>query len=255
MEFIKEKETEIIKHYDVILGQVERKILSLTKQLNINSFSYEGKHRYKTTYYDTPENLLTKAGILMYKTWEKGSYYIKIDRLSIVSSHLLNKKEVFQHPIEERDTPIMHSFYLINGISNLFSTPFSIDIEHVIKTVEPKIYIDIESTVYKAFSGTGFKCNLAFEECHYVNLTTKRKRDNNELVVRFEAPRKFLEEFNQFTFSLEKHCKELLPKNERRFNYAKRITKPIEKVDKKKLKAEKSKKEKKSKKAENVIQG
>ncbi len=253
MSLLNNKQTQLIKHYDILLKTAERKILASFRSLNIDSFSYEGKHRYTTTYYDTPENLLTKAGILMYKTWENGSYYIKIDRISIVASNFMNKNEVFTLKIDPKDTPIVHSFYLINGISNLFSTQFSIDLEHVIKAVVPKITIEIESTLYKAFSGTGFKCNLAFEDCKYKNFETKRKNFNKELVVTFDSPGNFIPEFETFCQLLEKYCKEILPKKERRYVYAKRITQPINKENKNKVIKEKKIKDKKGIRLEDKI--
>ena len=176
----------------------------------------------------------------MYKTYENGSYYIKIDRIGISSTSSTNRKEVFAHKVEAKDTPYIHSFFLINGISNLFSTQFSIDLEHVIKSVIPKITIEIESSGYKAFSGTGFKCHLAFEKCIYKNLVTKRKHENDELVVDFQAPHKFLDEFSKFCTQLEKYCKGIIPKNERRYLYATRLTQPLSKDAKnKKFKKEK----------------
>lgn len=214
-----------MKRYDILTNQAEKKILSNVRLLNIDDFSLEGRNKYSTIYYDTPENLLTRAGILLYKTWQKGNYYFIIQRLSILpSTSKLRRNEVFKHKIDASDTPIMHSFYLINGIVSMFSTQFSIDLEYVLKNVKPIIIANVKSIIYKIFNGTGFKANLIFEEVIYTNCINKRKRANQELTVELLASQNFVPELNKFTFLLEKYCKDILPKRESRFDYAKRVT-------------------------------
>lgn len=227
--------------YDILTGNAEQKILSSFKKLNIDKFEYEGKKRYSIVYYDTPENLLTKAGILLYKTQENGEYFFKIEKLNFLPNvSKLRQTDIFSHKIEARDVPRNHAFYLINGITSLFSTQFSIDFEFVIKTLVPKYVIDIQATIYKAFKGNGFKCGLEFGELIYRNLINKRKRENNELTVVLNTQKSFMKDFDEFLFLLEKYCKDIFPKSETRFDYVQKVTKTIEKVQK--VKKEKSNK-------------
>lgn len=232
------------KKYDIITSRAEKKILSEARYLNIDEFNYEGKYKYKTIYYDTPEKLLTNAGILLYKTWIKDSYYFVIQRLNILpSTSKLKRNEIYRHAVDAQDSPIKHTFYLINGITSMFSTQFSIDLEYVIKNVKPIIIINIKAVSYKIFSGTGFKCLLTFENAVYFNKVTRKKRVNKELNVELLAPKNFLSEFDKFTLLLEKYCKDIIPKKESRFAYANRITGiiknktngKVKKVDQKKI--------------------
>jgi hypothetical protein len=217
--------SESVKKYDIITNRAEKKILSEARNLNIDEFNYEGKYKYKTIYYDTPEKLLTNAGILLYKTWIKDSYYFVIQRLNILpSTSKLKRNEIYRHKIEAQDSPINYSFYLINGITSMFSTQFSIDLEYVIKNVKPIIIIDVKTISYKIFNGTGFKCLLSFENAVYFNRITRRKRSNKELIIELLAPKNFLSEFDRFALLLEKYCKDIIPKKESRFAYANRVT-------------------------------
>lgn len=219
-----------INRYDILTNLAERKILSNARFLSIDDFTLEGRNKYNIIYYDTPENLLTNAGILLYKTWEKGNNYFIVQRLNILpSTSKLRRNEVYKHKIDASDTPMMHSFYLINGIVSMFTTQFSIDLENVIKNVKPIIIANIKSVYYKIFSGTGFKATLNFEEIVYANCLNKRKKLNKELTVELLAPQTFLPEFDKFTFLLEKYCKDILPKKETRFDYAKRVTELVPK--------------------------
>lgn len=237
---------EGINRYDILTNLAEKKILSNARFLSIDDFTLEGRNKYSIIYYDTPENLLTNAGILLYKTWEKGNHYFIVQRLSILpSTSKLRRNEIYKHKIDASDTPIMHSFYLINGIVSMFTTQFSIDLENVIKNVKPIIIVNIKGILYKIFSGTGFKANLSFEEVTYINCLNKRKKFNKELSVELLATQTFLPEFKKFIFLLEKYCKDIIPKKESRFNYAKRVTEMIPKKAKETTTVEKKKKVKK----------
>jgi len=217
--------SEDTKRYDLLTSQAEKKIIANARFLNIDNCTLEGRNKYNMIYYDTPENLLTNAGILLYKTWEKGNHYFIVQRLNILpSTSKLRRNEVYRHKIDASDTPIMHSFYLINGIVSMFTTQFSIDLEYVIKNVKPIIIANVKAIYYKIFSGTGFKANLTFEDVVYINCINKRRRMNEELTVELLASQNFMTEFNKFTFLLEKYCKDILPKKESRFDYAKRVT-------------------------------
>ncbi|MDD2227521.1 MAG: hypothetical protein PHH71_02965 [Clostridia bacterium] len=228
-------EDDKFKRYDILTNVAEKKILSQARSLNIDEFSYEGRYKYSIIYYDTPENLLTNTGILLYKTWEKGKYYFVIQRRSILpSTSKLKRNEIYRHQIKHSDTPYMHSFYLINGITSMFSTQFSIDLEYVIKNVRPKIIVNIKTTVYKAFNGTGFKSNLYFEDVVYNNTATKQQRKNKELTIELLAPKSFLPAYKNFIRLLEKYCKDIFAKNETHYEYANRITQPPTKKDDKK---------------------
>ncbi|MDD4815633.1 MAG: hypothetical protein PHQ62_00635 [Clostridia bacterium] len=250
MATITNSKQEDVAIYDILTDNAEQKILSSFKKLNIDKFEYEGKKKYSVVYYDTPENLLTKAGILLYKTQENGDYFFKIEKLNFLPNvSKLRQNEIFSYKVEARDVPKNHAFYLINGITSLFSTQFSIDFEFVIKTLVPKYVIDIQANVYKAFKGNGFKCGLEFGNLIYKNLITKRKRENKELSVVLTTQKTFLKDFKDFLVILEKYCKDIFPKKDTRFDYVQKITKPI--IKEQKVKVEKAKKLK----TEDIIEG
>lgn len=227
-------------YYDDISGKAENKVISINKNLEVDKVTFVSSAKYKIIYYDTPDKLLTKSGVLLSKSQENGEYVLKVERLNFLPSVSRGHDyEAYVHKINPKDEPKHHSFYLINGITDLFSTIFTIDLEYIIKKVVPIYTIDVESSVYRAFKSNGFKCLLSFEKLTYVNTKNKRKKVNNELVVSYSGHQNFYPDLKRFIVQLERYCKDILEKDLTRFEYASKVTKDIVKQPKEKKKKKK----------------
>lgn len=255
------QEQKGIKIYDMITDLAEKKLMMLTHKLGIDKFAFEARNHWDFTFYDTPDNLLTKTGILLYRTTENNENYFKMEKLSFLPSvSRIRKTELFMLKVARGDTPKHQAFYLINGITEMFSTHFYIDLENVIKAVVPKMHIDIVGKAYKGVRGDGFKCLVEFQKVTYKNLVTKKKFKNSELTVTQNCSQNFDSSFEEFLITLERYCKDILPQKTTRYDLGMRMTqiseKPtITKEDKKKAKAEKKKKKAKTVRIEDKIEG
>ena len=235
----------------MLTKDAQRKALAVSNKLEIDKFVFERHTNYNMTFFDTADNLLTSTGILLYRTQENDEFYFKIEKLNFLPNiRKLHTAPIFEHKVDAKDTPKSVAFHLINGITQLFSTQFNIDLEHVIKMAVPKLKIQIEGEEFKGFSGNGFKCSVEFQSLKYHNLVTRRKHKNLEAVVTHTSPAKFEPDFEKFLLSLEKYCKELLPKTLTRFDYGMNMTKIIKKQPK-----AKKRDTKKDKKVETTIEG
>lgn len=235
-----------VKIYDMITSQADKKMFAITHKLRIDKFVFESRNRWGLTFYDTPDNLLTKTGILLYRAVENDKHFLKIEKLSFLPSvSRLRKTEIFVVEITAKDTPKTQAFYLINGITEMFSTQFNIDLENIIKVVVPKLQVDIVGNSYKGFRGDGFKCLVEFQKAKYKNLVTKRKFKNEECTVTHTSGKRFDAEFLEFLETLERYCKDILPQSTTRWELGMRMTQEVTKEIKTKSKKQKKTKEKK----------
>lgn len=236
---MKQKSTKI---YDLLTKNSEKKVMMLNNKLGVDKFVFLSKNKWQITYYDTPDNLLTKTGILLYRTYENGKYFFKIEKLSFLPSvYRLRKNEYFEVNIAPDDTPRTQAFYLINGITEMFSTQFYIDLENVLKTAVPKMEIDIKGRCYKGFRGDGFKFLVEFQKVTYKNFVTKRKNKTLECTVTQNVGQSFDNEFAEFVAKLERYCKEIIPQKDTRYDIGMHLTQTV-------IEAPKNKKEKKQEK-------
>ena len=241
-----------VKIFDMLSKRAERKLLAASTQLGLDKFVFEKRTASSITFFDTVDNLLTSTGILLYKTQEGDKFYFKVEKLNFLPNvRKLHKAPIFEHEVLAKDTPSSVAFYIINGIAQLFSTQFFIDLEHVVKMAIPKLKIDIQGVGYKGFSGNGFKCAVEFQSLKYHNFETKKKHKNLEAVITHPSSDQLDDDFEVFLERVEKYCKELLPKTMTRYDYGNNVTKIVEKKPKEK----KNKDKKKERKVENTIEG
>lgn len=245
-----------VKIYDMITDTGEKKLMAMTHKLGIDRLAFEAKNKWTMTFYDTPDNLLTKTGVLLYRTEENEKHYLKIEKLDFLPTVArIRKRELFMLEIAPKDKLQDQSFYLVNGIQEMFSTQFSIDLENVIRAAKPKLIIDIKGTAYKGFRGDGFKCQVEFQKVVYKNLVTKRKHKSNEFTITQTSGKSFDDEFLDFLKILEKYCKDILPHTHSRYDIGMRMTTIVRTAPKVDRRAEKEKKKKEKKmSAENRIE-
>ena len=189
--------------------------------------------------------MLSRSGIVLSRFEEGKNIFFKVENTAFLSK-VLNKleKEVYIHKIGYNDKLSDHAFYIKDGITALFSTPFSIDLENVINNAVPNLIIITKAKIFSVVSGTGMRVSIAEEKTSIKNLETKRTYAVQGLSVKLDSENisLFLEEFNKFNEVLQRNCKEFLEINENQFDFAREVTKPIVIEPKQKKNKEKKKK-------------
>ncbi len=235
--------SETTKKYEAVSPKAFKNFLGFARGLKFQRLSRLGKDYAKETYYDTPAHLLNKSGIVLSRFEEGNSVFFKVENTSYLSK-VLNKlsKEVFVHKVGSNDKIADHAFYIKDGITSLFSTAFSIDLENVIKNAEAKLEVSVNAEIYQLTSGTGMRAKIALEDKTIKNLETKRKYQVQSMTVKLDNDNTelFIKDFEEFNTLLQKNCKDFMLIDENQFDFANKVTKPIPpKVKEKKSKADK----------------
>ncbi len=234
--FVELQKYDIVK-YEALTDKPFAKILSLENKLKFYRFQFVGPVRASETFYDTPNDILYKAGIVLSRIQEDDRVFFKVEQVSSLKS---KTQKVFSHKVGVKDTIKDHSFYLVDGIRAMFNTPIYIDLENVIKNAVPKISISIMANVYKIISGSGFRAYMCLETQKYENFETKRQHKSDGMTIKLDGPTQYLPEFNSFNDNIKKYCKEFIEVNDNVYEHAKKLTKKVDtkqiKLDKKKAK-------------------
>ena len=252
--FIRVK-TQGVKNFIAITDKPFGKVLALEKKLNLHRFNLVKQYKTSEIFYDTPANLLTKAGILLSKTISPDKTYFKVEsQSSLLTNYTRKRQMVFIHEVGLRDKIEDHAFYLVDGIKALYTTQFTIDLENVIKHITPRIIVDSTVDHWSVMSGGGFKGNIIFKQSKINNLETKRKNAFKSMQVELDSADSYMPAFNYLIEQIDKNCKDFIENTEPLYDYCLRVTKPL--PPKQKLsKEEKQKLKNQRKKSENVIQG
>lgn len=217
-----------IKTYTLFDKNSIKNVLALQAKAPVYTFVPEEKSVMKKTFLDS-NNLLASAGIVLYKVVEKNKAnfvverekYNKDDRKSIIK----RDEKIFVQDIGIKDSVVDHIFFLSDGIRQMFSTQFYIDLDNVLKMVYPTIEITSKKTTFKILSGKGFKGELIFEDISIKNNLTKRSASTYMLTVKQTSKTYDLAEFNELIENLEKFCNEAFPTNDSIYEIAERMTK------------------------------
>lgn len=218
--------SEGVRTYTVFAKSSYKNILRLETEMPMYNFIGEGRYMVEEVYYDSPNNLLASAGILLSKVVEGNKAYFKVEREDyLFEKNLSKEKKIFVHPIGLRDGVQDHMLFLINGITSFFTTKFSIDFENILKVVVPKVEIRTKVDAFKVLSGTGFKGVMTFEEVKFKNNFTKRKAELDMLKIERASSEATAKDFLTFIDRLEKYCKEIMPISDSKYQIALRMTK------------------------------
>lgn len=215
------------KSYTLFSKNSVNKVLEAIQRTSKYILSNEGRDVSTEIYLDSPNNLLSSAGIILTKVIEEGKACFRVEREEYLPEKKLilpKEKKVFIHPIGLKDIAYDHSLFLIDGITSMFSTKFHIDLENILKTISPKIEIVSKKTYFKILNRIGFKARITYEIISIKNYQTKRKSALLMLNLQHLSSKILLEEFDVFTSMLEKYCKEIIPTNETKYEIAKRMT-------------------------------
>ena len=235
-------DSNITRKYEEVGSSSFKNLLGFLNALHFQKTTYIGKDIAKETFFDTPEHLLARGGIILSKFEEGNNVLFKVENTAFLSK-VLNKleKEVYIHKIGYADKLSDHAFYLKDGITALFTTSFSIDLENVINNSIPNLIITTNAKIYSVVSGSGMRLRVALEKVKIKNLETKRSHKMQGITIKLDSENVslFIDEFNKFNDLLQKNCKEYLITKQNQYDYAKNVTKPIVIATKEKVKKKK----------------
>ena len=233
-----------VRKYESISKLAFKKIDELGNVLKFEKVMFVGSFNKLEIYFDNKDNLLSKAGVVVSKVIEGNKAYFKIQRQSFIPSTFKDEDKIYIHEIGLKDKVKDHTFYITDGIKELYTTSFSIDLENVVKNIYPKLIVKTKIQRNRIVSGTGFRAILDKEEIKITNRQTHRTVKKLGATLKMDCGETYLKQFTEQAKNIEKYVKELLPINETEYDYVNRITKPLpkkEKVDKKKEKAKQNK--------------
>lgn len=218
-----------VKTYTLFAKTTINKVLQLQGLLREYTFIPEDRSVQKEVYLDSANNLLKSAGVILSKSTEnnKAQFRVEMERYQTGSKRnaLKRAEKVFVHDIGMRDTVKDHMFFLTDGIKQMFTTQFYIDLDNILKTVVPKYEMTSKKGYFKVFSGRGFKGEMIFEEISVKNFDTKRTNSFIMLTIKQISAKFDNKDFDDLTAKIEKYCREVLPTNDTKYEIAKRMTK------------------------------
>mgnify|MGYP003571389650 CR=1 FL=1 len=214
-------------HYDMLKNDEARVVDKLNLNLGFFSFRKSGKFKAVEVVYDTPDNLLASAGIVLSKQFEANKTYFKVRKISRVQSELSRKSQKFEiAKCTAKQSPKDLAIQVATAINNYFSNIFTIDLSDVVKNAIPKIEITIKGNLYDVIGGTGFKGTVLFEKVTYKDLISRKKVNRDGFTFSCPNNNSYQKEVDEILWGIERYCKELIPYNESRFEIAQRILHP-----------------------------
>ncbi|MBE7082805.1 MAG: hypothetical protein E7378_03950 [Clostridiales bacterium] len=237
-------DTDTKRYYEAVNEKAFSNFLKFARGLRFHKVNFVDGDTCKETYFDTPNHLLNKAGVIVSRFAEGNNVFFKVENAAFMSK-ILNSltKQVYVHKVGANDKISDHAFYIKDGITSLFTTAFSVDLENIIKTASPKLTVVINAQIYEVVGGSGMRAKLALENKQVINHETKRKYKVQSMTIKLENnPALYADDFEEFNNLIQKNCKDLIPVNENQFDWANKVTKPLppkQKEPKKKKKVDK----------------
>lgn len=181
---------------------------NLTQNLPYYRFENQGRFVEKEIFYDVPDELLSSAGLLLSKWYNSGNIYFHIRRLSqdVAGLKRPSKKFLFGS-CEDEDEPKDFSLQIASAIEHSFTSPFSVDLDSIVKQTMPKIETVVESQRYKIICGTGYRAVMEYENATYKDIKTGKKV--SMLGVTFKFPDEEREETEEILRVIDRNVKGL----------------------------------------------
>lgn len=173
-------------HYMIMGYETFPKVLNiLSQELDFYRISRLSDVEDKEIMYDIPNNALTDAGIVLSKQYENGKVMFKVRKLSFLPEEMRVPSKKFLLQELDRDAePKDYSLEISSAIENSFSSPFTIDLDAVVREVVPKIVVDVKSERYLIIGGTGYRGQLFYEKILYKDVESKKKVWKDGVVLR-----------------------------------------------------------------------
>lgn len=212
-------------------------IINKVKLFDIYDVSKKFTSTRTITYYDTPDNRLSMARLILSTDKEGSNNEIVLEKnlegdpnakyIKLFSIYKIST------PITPTSEPSNNIPFLSESLPRLFQTPMDIDPEFVFRKVAPKYTVYINNENYKIVNVNGFKVILTIEDTTFHNLTNNRKNYVKFVRIR-EAEDSISHELDDFIARLEKYCKFILRIDESKYNQCVRMTRDLPKKEKNK---------------------
>ncbi len=222
---------EIKSHYELVRDNEKEVVRKLNANLGFYTFRPLDSLKEKEVMFDTADERLFSVGIILSKQMKEGKFYFKIRRVSKIKSHFLKPTQKIEITNGgKKASPKTFAVQIAQTIDSFFPNTFSSDLTEIIKRVVPKIEIVTKGESFGIAGGTGFKGSMVMQKVSYKSLITKRKIKKKEVEFIFPSDKKYEKDREELKFGIEKHCKELIPYNETRFEIAQNFLKPRQRV-------------------------
>lgn len=194
----------------------------LVANLPYYRFAGKGKSTEKEIFYDVPDELLSNSGLILSKWFDNGNVYFHIRRLArdLDGTKRPSKKFLFGS-CEAEDEPKDYSLQLAQAIEHSFTSPFSVDLDSIVKQTKPKFETIIESTKYEIICGTGYRANMEYENALYRDIKTGKKV--SRLGITFNFPVEEREETQEILDIIDRKVKGLAVNDLSRFEIAEQL--------------------------------
>lgn len=234
-------------HYAMIRDNEREIVAKLDRALGFYRIYFEKNIKGLEIIYDTPNLLLSNAGIVLSKQFESGKCFFKVRKLSYLPTELRRPSEKFYlSECKGSEMPKDYPLQIASAINNAFSNVFKIDLVEVVKQTVPIYEILVKGRLYSLTSGSGMKGQLVFEDNCYKDLVHNKKVKTKGATITMPGENK--KEISEVLDGVDRRCKELLRYEESRFEIAQRLLLSREKAEKEKKMAQKTKKTKEKKK-------
>ena len=215
-------------HY-VLLGFSTFKdvLKKLGDTMKFYRFENEGKANAKEIIYDVPNNLLSDAGIVISKQFEDGKVLFNVRKISWLPGALKRPSKKFnlgefQHDEEPKD----FSLDISSAIEHSFLTPFTVDLDSIVRQTIPKIEIKINADKVKIIGGTGFRAYIIYENVTYRDIKTNKTVERDDVTLQLSTLEEFAEENKKLLDIIETKVCELGKFNASRFEIAQKLLYP-----------------------------
>lgn len=212
-------------HYDFVGFTNLKKVYDTLSEV-LHYYRLErGIRRYsKEVFYDVPSQLLADAGIAISKWIEDGKSSLNVRRIfSLKELNKPSQKFLFGYCSND-EQPKDYSYQMAAMIESSFKTPFSVDLESIIKQTQQNMIIEMVSDRYNIICGTGYRAIMQYEVVVYRNAITGKKVERNEITFKF--PIEDRPEKKEILDAIDRYVKGLSLSKESRFETARKILFP-----------------------------
>lgn len=221
----KKLELENVQSYHfVFVGFAEFKDVfkKLIENLPYYRFEHAGKEKEREIFYDVPDELLSTAGLILSKWYSGNKIYFHIRKIStIVGAMKRPSKKFLFGSCEDIDEPKDFSLQISSAIENSFTSPFTVDLDSIVKSTRPIIEVDIQSDKYNIICGTGYRAVMLYENAIYKDIKTGEKV--SRLGVTFKFPLEEREETDEILDVLSRRVLGLAHYDNSRFEIAQQL--------------------------------
>lgn len=215
-------------HY-ILLGFAKFKdvINKLQRYLKFYRIENQGKSTFKEIIYDAPDNILSDAGIVISKQYEEKRIFFEVRKISWLPGALKRPSRKFiLGELQTDEEPKDFSLEISAAIENSFSTPFSTDLDSLVRQTFPKIEINIDSEKYMIIGGTGFRAAVIYENVKYKDIKTGKTEIRDDVTVRLFTNEEYQEENKKLFELINREIYELGQFNASRFEIAQKLLYP-----------------------------